>query len=227
MSERLTENELHDYLASWAAHRQPPPESSLSRLRSGLQTDDDHLSYESMANYIDQKADPIDREIVEGHMDLCSRCANELASIRAIAENEVSASSWVTFTRLFTARRLRLVAAVATSLLVVTGSYLGFKSRDRHLAGGEFQSVEGIHDGEVSMTVDRNGLHGYPGNIPQVLQSSVAELGSIFASDTIVQSRGLSARKTLDEMAGHLVAPVDTAVDSTRPAFQWRSIPGA
>src|SRR5947209_7725704 len=46
-------------------------------LQSAL-TEEDHLSYEEMAVYIDGAASETEREIVEGHIEVCGSCADEL-----------------------------------------------------------------------------------------------------------------------------------------------------
>jgi len=45
-----------------------------------------HLSYDQLAGYLDEKCNEIDREIVESHVELCERCATELADLAAFAE---------------------------------------------------------------------------------------------------------------------------------------------
>ncbi len=61
----------------------------VKNLLSGLAAADaapDHLSYDQMAAYVDAKADDIDREIVESHVELCERCATELGDLAAFAQ---------------------------------------------------------------------------------------------------------------------------------------------
>lgn len=45
-----------------------------------------HLSYDQLAGYIDEKSGEIDREIVESHVEGCERCATELADLAAFAD---------------------------------------------------------------------------------------------------------------------------------------------
>lgn len=44
---------------------------------------EDHLSHEEKSSYVDGKADTVLREIIEGHIALCSMCANEIRELRA------------------------------------------------------------------------------------------------------------------------------------------------
>lgn len=52
----------------------------------------DHLPYEQMAAYVDNRLDELDREIVESHIDLCRHCAAEVMELRGFA-SEVAAYS--------------------------------------------------------------------------------------------------------------------------------------
>ena len=56
-------------------------ESLQSELRSQEHTD--HLTYEELAASVDDSLSPADREILESHVEICSRCAAELADLRA------------------------------------------------------------------------------------------------------------------------------------------------
>lgn len=42
-----------------------------------------HLSYEKLANYIDDKLDDVDREIADVHLEVCSNCADDLRDVEA------------------------------------------------------------------------------------------------------------------------------------------------
>jgi len=56
-------------------------ESLQSELRSQEHTD--HLTYEELAASVDDSLSPADRDILESHVEMCSRCAEELADLRA------------------------------------------------------------------------------------------------------------------------------------------------
>src|SRR5689334_8421117 len=57
-----------------------------------------HLDYELLELYVDDKADDIDREIVDSHVAQCSQCADELRDLLAFKEqpaaSSVIASRW-------------------------------------------------------------------------------------------------------------------------------------
>lgn len=46
----------------------------------------EHLSYDQMVDYVDRKSAEPDREIVESHAGICSRCAAELADLAEFAQ---------------------------------------------------------------------------------------------------------------------------------------------
>src|SRR2546423_303380 len=56
-------------------------ESLQTDLRSPGHTD--HLTYEELAASVDDSLSPADREVLESHVEMCSRCAAELADLRA------------------------------------------------------------------------------------------------------------------------------------------------
>ncbi len=49
-----------------------------------------HLSYDELANLVDDELSDIDREIVESHLDLCSQCETELNDLREIRSRMAS-----------------------------------------------------------------------------------------------------------------------------------------
>jgi predicted anti-sigma-YlaC factor YlaD len=50
-----------------------------------------HLAYERLEAYVDGALDPVDREIVEGHLMSCAGCSSELEDLRAFAAELVAA----------------------------------------------------------------------------------------------------------------------------------------
>jgi anti-sigma factor RsiW len=46
----------------------------------------EHLAYEQLASYADDQADDVEREIVESHLIVCARCAEELNELTALKE---------------------------------------------------------------------------------------------------------------------------------------------
>src|SRR5690349_7497093 len=61
-------------------------QSSFTSLRKNLasaaRAKPEHLSYELMERYVNGTADDLDRELVQGHLEQCSRCTRELEDLR-------------------------------------------------------------------------------------------------------------------------------------------------
>ena len=65
-----------------------------------------HLTYEEMEAWLDGRADGIDRELAQGHIALCARCAAEVDDLRKVRET-------------FTPRRKWWIAAAAAALIAI------------------------------------------------------------------------------------------------------------
>lgn len=70
-------NQTAQSLAAFAALRK--------NLRPRAREDLQHLDYETLEAYVDERADALDTEIVESHVELCADCATELQALRAFA----------------------------------------------------------------------------------------------------------------------------------------------
>ena len=90
-----------------------------------------HLDYDQhLAPYVDGKADDIDREIVDSHVALCSKCATDLKDllafkmqpVRAIAGDARTPSWWKQWSLL--PNPAWAMAAVAAVFIVVTAVFL-------------------------------------------------------------------------------------------------------
>jgi hypothetical protein len=89
----------------------------------------DHLEYQQLASFVDQRIDPIDREIVESHLAVCMECSGDLADLRAYRQIAVSAPAIAASDRTTIWQRLgafgtalRLAPVVAVLLLVIGGA---------------------------------------------------------------------------------------------------------
>jgi hypothetical protein len=92
-----------------------------------------HLDYEQhLAPYVDGKADDIDREIVDSHVALCSKCAADLKDLLAFKQEPVSAiartpSGWLPQWPLLQ-NPAWAMAAVAAVFIVATAVFLWTRS---------------------------------------------------------------------------------------------------
>jgi hypothetical protein len=91
-----------------------------------LQTDSgesEHLTYEEMEQWLDGRADDVERELIEGHRDICDLCRNELADLARVRDAmrgaERGASKQGTFARvLLPIAAIIAIAAVGGLLLL-------------------------------------------------------------------------------------------------------------
>jgi predicted anti-sigma-YlaC factor YlaD len=87
--------------------------SSLTSLRADLQAiagaEPVHLQYEELAAYLDGRADPVDREILESHLQICQQCMAEAQDLRTF-KSEMSANSDREYAPVTTTLRERLAA---------------------------------------------------------------------------------------------------------------------
>ena len=51
-------------------------------VRSSLQAETDHVSYEQIASFVDGELNAADRESVESHLKLCASCADEVSDLQ-------------------------------------------------------------------------------------------------------------------------------------------------
>jgi hypothetical protein len=73
-------------------------------LHTAARAGPEHLEYELLEAYVDKRANELDREIVESHIELCADCAGELEELQAFAamleapsvgqKHPVKASPW-------------------------------------------------------------------------------------------------------------------------------------
>ncbi len=54
-------------------------------LQTAARASPEHLAYEMLEAYVDNRADELDREIVESHLELCGDCANEIRELQEFA----------------------------------------------------------------------------------------------------------------------------------------------
>ena len=54
-----------------------------AELQSTTEEEQDHISYEQIEDYVDNRADSLVREIVDGHLAHCAVCAREVRELQA------------------------------------------------------------------------------------------------------------------------------------------------
>lgn len=58
---------------------------AFTAVRTDLSAEPGHLPYEQLAAYVDRSLSETDREMVESHLELCRRCADEVRDLREFA----------------------------------------------------------------------------------------------------------------------------------------------
>jgi len=103
----------------------------MTALQLDLVADQDvHLDHQSMADYVDEVLDDVDREVLESHLEMCHSCQSEVRDLRAIkaqlTEEPVTIDpppQLVSFRGRLTAfwhvPSLRVTAQVAAALIIV------------------------------------------------------------------------------------------------------------
>ena len=221
----------------------------LTDLRAAQQEESDHLSYEQMAAYIDLRTDDVDREIVEGHVEFCSRCEAELGQLQKFAAELSSAfpskslSIRARLSKLWSAPRFRFAAATFGLALIVgalTLSVYQFRGNPSTVAkvgsvepapGPEAPKTPGLGtnpqtlvDAGRTITLDQDGIHGLQAALPSSLQNVIAEAINAPQVATTPASHGLMKEPGSHDLDALLVSPVDTAVENTKPIFRWKPL---
>ncbi|MEW6126212.1 MAG: zf-HC2 domain-containing protein [Acidobacteriota bacterium] len=88
--EEFLQADRHLFSCAVCRAQLPPGElqSAFSKLKRNLQTASDrdsHLDYQLLEAFVDNRANELDREIVESHIEMCSDCAAELKELQAFA----------------------------------------------------------------------------------------------------------------------------------------------
>lgn len=123
-----------------AARLEPVIVSMRERLLRAASTDN-HISYELLESYVDDKAGAIDTEIAASHIETCRRCAAELNDLRAFAASMANNSEiespvenpgfWERFFSALTPLRLAVATVAAMVLVALTASvWLVMRSGD-------------------------------------------------------------------------------------------------
>lgn len=198
-----------------------------------------HLPYELLAAYVDDQADPVDREIAEGHLEGCAQCAAELADLRSFRalmttyppqeHSQAEAPSLGSRLREVWRRRPALVlgplAGAAAAAVLAVGLLHGRMPGPAPVPGGGTEVA--LNDAPGRITVDANGnLTGLPGLSPKMTREVAGAL----------KSGDLAAPDALQELAGTrpggnpsfaVRGPASTVVRSTEPEFRWDLPAGA
>jgi hypothetical protein len=158
----------------------------------------EHLTYDEMEQWLDGRADDVERELIEGHRDICDLCRNELADLARVRDAmrgaEAGASKQQTFVRMW----LPIAAIVA---IAAAGGLLFFqKNRVPHME-------------------DRRSRPSGQAGLPVLQRPAII---ATLAGETSALRSGEAGRATFS-----LRQPVATVVLDPRPQLRWETVAGA
>jgi hypothetical protein len=167
-------------------------------LQFALQEEDPHLAYEEMEDYLENRADAIAREIVEGHIDLCALCAAELRELQE-------------FRLLVMAETASIQDVEESVTLLDTTGLVQITGGRAHLAGMRSLSRAPLRRaGELV----REGL-------VRPLPSLQNRLDILRRATTLTLVRAHRQEPPIP------LAPAYTMIRSSSPVFRWTTVPDA
>lgn len=161
-----------------------------------------HLTYEEMEAWLDGRAGAIDRELAEGHLALCPRCAAELEDLRHVRESLTPPRRW-------------WVPAAAIAAMVLATLWLLLPEPKPEPA---------------AVVATARGLLALPSTETAPAQTTTEPAPRILAKPAILATL-LTApgtlRGTTSESKLRLETPLATVVLDPRPNFRWTAASGA
>lgn len=157
----------------------------------------EHLTFEELEAWLDGSANRIDRELAEGHLELCPRCRREADDLRKVRES------------LTPNRRAWWIAAAAAVLIAI----LGFATAQR-------RPPVNTPSAPVAQRTETRPAITPPAPSPRKLVQPEIVASLVHTSGTL---RGTGEQKA----GFALQEPVATVVLDPRPPLRWTAMPGA
>lgn len=169
-----------------------------------LESDDEpfHLDYEQhLEPYADGKANDIDREIVDSHVALCSKCATDLKDLLQFKQQPVAATATSSRWRQWTSPAWAAAAAVIAAVVLGGAVFMWTRSPTSKLAQQESVSPAPDKDGAAVAKVEpspatttQNTPLPHPGDLNMSVSPSPHEepLAMVYDADgqLVVNRRG-------------------------------------
>jgi hypothetical protein len=173
---------------------------TLAKMRQSFQS---HLTAEQMQCYVDEELDSEARADVERHLDLCAECASDVQALREFAKARPARRWWL--------------GAVAAALVIALGAGV-WLLRPAVIAA--------VNDEGIRIALDARGqVKGIAGLSPRQIESVRRSLRNEALAPAVnlaeLQPPGSSLMGSPPAASFHVVAPVGTAVRSSRPELRW------
>ena len=185
-----------------------------------------HLTYDQIVGSLENKSGS-DRESVDTHLQICSRCKSEYEDLRAFAVESSRSSKSKFYPWLAVAAVLVLLALVATLTYRRPTEQQTQQQPTRSVP-----IVLSIQDAGTRITLDQNGtLKGlnapteHQDRVRLALQKQQVELPGSLKS--LITTRGVVRGDLREGVPFDLLKPVGTFVSSDHPLFQWEALEGA
>ncbi|MFP5245901.1 MAG: anti-sigma factor family protein, partial [Thermoanaerobaculia bacterium] len=164
----------------------------------------EHLTYDEIEAWIDGRATDVERELVEGHIELCALCRTEVRDLERVRES-------------IAARHVRWLPAIAAAAAVLIAIVAAWFLAQKSLPTGATGSQPVIATTEPSTTTTA------PAPPPPPVLYTLQKPPII---DTLARNAGV-LRGHVDTATFALHEPVGTVVLDARPRFRWDATPGA
>jgi anti-sigma factor RsiW len=188
----------------------------------------DHLGPDTAAAYVDGTLSPIDAEIVEGHLDACDMCAEDVADLRATRRQLVTGTAVAARPGSWT----RWLAAGAAAAIVILAVMVWPTRRPAPAPVAVSPPPQAapalvLRDGSRDLRVEADGrLSGADTLEPA---DRAALLAAIRTGEIDIPAEAAALRAEPGTLLGParattfaVTSPVATAVIETTPAFRWQ-----
>ncbi len=194
---------------------------ALGALTSGVRVvpgDTEHPPYETLEALVDGRLDDVEREVAESHIEFCAQCAQDLEDLRGVRELlrpvAPALSTWW---------RIPAIAAAAATLLLavwIAREPAPFAVEQARAVPAPSPAVQPAPPPVVADLLAPD---------ERALVDRVTSAGRLAIPESIAALRG--TRGTLLGTGSGTtlvpVAPLGTAVASSRPSFSWNPVKGA